>query len=154
MSPNTDKALWARYRRARTAPDANEPGLLQIAEYIDANLDEAGRTTVEAYLASRPEAIALLGPADSTEVPSPLLQRAQGLGGTGRVGIAGRPWTLWYRLPAYAAGAVLFIAASVSAFEMGSATASGTDQIERALVATLTFSDSIEGTLNAPPAVW
>lgn len=154
MNTDNGRALWSRYRRAKPVREVDEPGLLQIAEFVDGTLDEAGRATVEAYLASRPEEVSLLGHPDSAEVPPDLLLRAQGLGGTGRVTTRPPVWSTWYRLPAYAAATAVFVMASVSAFEMGSATASGTDQVERALVATLTFSDAIEGAPDDRSAIW
>ena len=78
--------LWARARPDWGAAHTPEtPNPLMLAAYLDGTLDEAGRETVEAWMAATPEALELmiaaraeLGQAPGA-APENLVSRAQGL---------------------------------------------------------------------------
>jgi anti-sigma factor RsiW len=129
--------LWARAGwRAAIPPETvgEAPDPLTLAAYLDGTLDEAGRATVEAWMAAAPEALELMIAARAElgqvpgAAPESLVSRAQGLVrapvpehfglGARLRGLIGFEPAAWRPL-AWAGVTAVLLAVSAGSFEFG-----------------------------------
>ena len=154
--------LWARARPDWGAAHTPEtPNPLMLAAYLDGTLDEAGRETVEAWMAATPEALELmiaaraeLGQAPGA-APENLVSRAQGLVraplrvsvglGAWLRGLIGFEPEAWRPLAWAGVTAALLVVVSAGGFELGRL---GTDRLLP--VQTAALGDDLELGLDDP----